>query len=70
MFECFWYFDLRERFSRLYRGTGCSAHSACMQRLMSYPNQATVAQLVHLIDELHQEPLCDLMWDDFQDELW
>jgi hypothetical protein len=29
----FWYFDLRERFSRLYRGTGVPAHSACMQRL-------------------------------------
>jgi hypothetical protein len=41
-----------------------------MQRLMSYPNQAAVAQLVHLIDERHQEPFCDLMWDDFQDELW
>jgi hypothetical protein len=32
--------------------------------------QAAVARLVHLIDLRHQEPLCDLMYDDYQDELW
>jgi hypothetical protein len=41
-----------------------------MQRLLNAPNQAAVAQLVHLIDELHQQPLADATWDDLQDELW
>jgi hypothetical protein len=41
-----------------------------MLRLMNHPDQAAVARLVHLIDLKHQEPLCDVMWDDFQDELW
>jgi hypothetical protein len=41
-----------------------------MQRLLNAPNQAAVAQLVHLIDEHHQQPLADPMWDDLQDELW
>jgi hypothetical protein len=70
VFEFFGDYDLHKRFSRLYRGTGGPTHPACMQRLMNYPNQAAVAQLVHLIDERHQEPLCDLVWDDFQDALW
>jgi hypothetical protein len=41
-----------------------------MQRLMNHPDQAAVAHLVHLIDERHQEPLCDQMYDDHQDQLW
>jgi hypothetical protein len=59
-----------ERFKRLYRGTGGPTNPACMQRLFNFPNQAAVAQLVHLIDERHQEPLCDPIWDDLQDEIW
>jgi hypothetical protein len=54
MFECYWYYDIRERFKRLYRGTGGPTNPACMQRLLNFPNQAAVAQLVHLIDERHQ----------------
>jgi hypothetical protein len=42
---------LPERFKRLYKGTGGPTQPACMQRLTKYPNQAAVAQLVHLIDE-------------------
>jgi hypothetical protein len=41
-----------------------------MQRLMNFPNQAAVAQLVHLIDERHQQPMTDLLYDDLQDEIW
>jgi hypothetical protein len=25
---------------------------------------------VHLIDERHQQPLTDLLYDDLQDEIW
>jgi hypothetical protein len=32
LFECFWYMDLRERFKRLYKGTGGPDQPACMQR--------------------------------------
>jgi hypothetical protein len=62
--------DLRERFKRLYKGTGGPDQPASMQRLMNFPNQAAVAQLVHLIDERHQQPLTDLLYDDLQDEIW
>jgi hypothetical protein len=41
-----------------------------MQRLLNAPNQAVVAQLVHLIDEHNQQPLADPIWDALQDELW
>jgi hypothetical protein len=41
-----------------------------MQRLLHFPNQAAVAQLVHLIDERHQVPLGDQIWDDLQDAIW
>jgi hypothetical protein len=41
-----------------------------MQRPLNFPNQAAVAQLVHLIDKRHQEPLGDPIWDDLQDEIW
>jgi hypothetical protein len=41
-----------------------------MQREMNFPNQAAVAQLVHLIDEQHQLPLADILYDDLQDEIW
>jgi hypothetical protein len=69
LFECYWYYPLREQFRRLYRGTegpthGVGGHPACMQRLMTHPNQAKVAHLVHLIDKYHQMPLCDVMVDD------
>jgi hypothetical protein len=70
MFECFWYMGLRERFQRLYKGTGGPDQPACVQRLMNFPNQAAVAQLVHLIDERHQQPLADLLHYDLQDEIW
>jgi hypothetical protein len=43
---------------------------ACMQHLMNFPNQAAVAQLVHLIDERQQQPMTDLLYDDLQDEIW
>jgi hypothetical protein len=39
MFECCWYMGLRERFKRLYKGTGGPTHPPCMQRLMNFPNQ-------------------------------
>jgi hypothetical protein len=57
-------------YRQLYRGTGGPTNPACMQRLLNAPNQAAVAQLVHLIDEHHQQPLADPIWDDLQDELW
>jgi hypothetical protein len=38
--------------------------------MMMMMNQAAVAQLVHLIDERHQQPLTDLLYDDLQDEIW
>lgn len=31
---------------------------------------AHVATQVHLMDERHQELLCDPLWDDSQDEFW
>jgi hypothetical protein len=45
---------------------------AYILHLMHHPDQAAVARLLHLIDLRHQEPLCDVMWDDCQieDELW
>jgi hypothetical protein len=70
LFGCYYYYDLRERYRQLYRGTGGPTNPACMQRLLNAPNQAAVAQLVHLIDEHHQQPLADPIWDDLQDELW
>jgi hypothetical protein len=36
---------------------------------MNFPNQAAVAQLVHLIDERHQQRLADLLHDDLQDAI-
>jgi hypothetical protein len=69
LLECYWYYPLREKFRRLYRGAGPGGHPACMQRLLNHPNQAKVAHLVHLIDERHQEPLCDVMFDGYQDDL-
>jgi hypothetical protein len=41
-----------------------------MQRLMTHPKQAKVAHLVHLIDEYHHMPLCDVMVDDYQDDVY
>jgi hypothetical protein len=70
MFDCYWYYDIRARFIRLYHGTGGPNNPACMHRLMNHEKQSAVAHLVHMIDERHQEPLCDLMNDDFQDEIW
>jgi hypothetical protein len=61
---------LRERFKWLYKGTGGPTQPACMQRLMNFPNQAAVEQFVHLIDEQHQLPLADLIYDDLQHEIW
>jgi hypothetical protein len=31
---------------------------------------AKVAHLVHLIDVYHQKPLCDVMVDDIQDDVY
>ena len=68
-YECYWYAHEREfafeRFTRLYTHTQGS-----MIELMNHQNQAALAALIHAIDLRHQEPLCDVMYDDFQDELW
>jgi hypothetical protein len=76
MLECCWYHELRERFKRLYRGTGGPTHPACMQRLMSFPNQLVLNQTAVCsgaagsLDEHHQMPLTDLVHGDLPDEIW
>jgi hypothetical protein len=67
LFECYWYDPLREQFRRLYRGTegpahGFVGHPACMQRLMTHPNQAKVARLqAEVTQGAGRISLCNLM---------
>ena len=70
MFECPGYARERERFRHLFTNTGGPRGQDCMRMIMLHPDQAALAALVHAIDLRHQEPLCDVLVDAFQDDIW
>lgn len=42
----------------------------CMRTIMSHSNQTALADMVHAIDKQHQKPLCGVLIDAFQDDIW
>jgi hypothetical protein len=48
----------------------CRGNVAQLVHVAQWIFVGAVAQLVHLIDERHQQPLTDLLYDDLQDEFW